>query len=216
MYAAVMWGSGHLLPNGKSAFELQFEPTGIDRAENIKGYLYRRNMEGRGVRVTFDEYIHLVGTFSGYVLLRGFFAIVIFVASAAIFLLIEPTIYVGDWSGISLLLGLVPAALYCGWQRRRDWQRIDDKLAGRKKVGLDRSAEEAKMMRLALSNWVPFWYCAAIPSVPALAAFQNGARPQAHDWFWLAPLGIIIIGGLGWWSFCKLRALRTYRDRYET
>lgn len=210
-----MWGNGQFLPKGVSAFELQFEPMALDRYDEVKGYLYRRNLEGRGVRITPEEYIQLIGTFSGYVLLRGFCAILILIVSAMIFLRIEPTIYVGDWSGISILLGLIPAALFCLWQRKRDWKRIDEKLAGRKKVGLNRSAEDARLMRLALSNWVPFWYCAAIPGIPALVALHDGVRPRPHDWFWLAPLGTTIVAGLGWWGCRKLHALKIYRDRYE-
>jgi hypothetical protein len=208
----MMWGNGDLRPRG-GAFERQFEPTGIDRNDDVKGYLYRRNLEGRGVSVSPDEHRILVGTFAGYVLLRGFLAIVICVASAAAFFAVEPMIYMGDWSGISMCLGLIPAGIYCWWQRNRDWQRIDKKLAGRKKVGLDRSSEDAQLMRFALSGWTVIGYSAAVVAITVILVVQQGPVPQPRDWIWLAPLGAIVIGGLGRWSVLKARAIRICRER---
>ena len=172
--------------------------------------LYRRNLVGRGVRVAPDEYIQIIGTFAGYVLLRIFWTGVVGVASAAAFFAMETTIYVGEWNGISIVLGLISATIYCWWQRKRDWQRIDDRLAGRKKAGRNRSPEDAKLLRLALSGWTPIWYCITIVMIPVVAMFDRGIMPRPSDWLWLTPLGMIILGGLGWVIYPKLQARRIF------
>jgi hypothetical protein len=168
-------------------------------------------LEGRGVVVSPDETNKIVVTYIGYSLRRSFLAVLIFAVSSAAFLFIEPAIYVGDWSGMSLFLGLIPAAIYWWRQQKYDWGRFDDRLAGRRKVGLDRSPQDAKLMRFALSGWTAIGYCTAFVAIPVAAAFQERAMPPAQDWIWLAPLGTAVVVGLGSWSVLKARAIRAYR-----
>lgn len=203
-----MWGEGYILPSG-NAFELQFEPMGVPRENGAycRCYHYRRRLEGRGVVVSCEEYDKIRNTFEGYVLRRTFLAIVIYFAISGPFFILEALVDFGSWSGVSLLPGLIPAIIYFFRQKERDWRRIDDSLSGRRKVGKDRSPEEAKIMRFALCSWTAIGACAMIVAMPTIAVF-NGRYPQPHDWIWLGPLWVATVPALVWRSILKRRAIR--------
>jgi hypothetical protein len=148
----------------------------------------------------------------GFLLRRIFWATIVYITFSGPFFLLEAVVDFGDWAGISLLVGLVPAIIYCIRQRTRDWQRIHDSLAGRRKVGRDRSPEEAKILWFALSDWNAIGWCTAIVVISIWILLENGVYPQPHDWIWIGPIGAAVVVGLGRWSILKARA-RRYVDR---
>jgi hypothetical protein len=204
-----MWGEGYLLPNG-SAFERQFEPMGKgkDNGPYCRCYHYRHKLQGRGVVVVLDEYKQICSTMYGYSLRRNCLTIAVYFAFSGPFFVLEYFEDLGRWSGISLLVGLAPAIIYFIRQRRRDWQRIDDSLAGRRKIGRDRSPQEARILWFALSGWTAIGSCMAIVGIPTLMILEKGPYPQPLDWIWLGPLGAGVVIGLGRWSILKARAIR--------
>lgn len=185
---------------------------GLTRSEDVKYYLYRKNLEGRGARITPDEFREIANAFFWAAFRRGCWAILICAISVEVFYLIEPVFYPEDDIGIPIILGTFPAFIYYWWQRKRDWQRADGKLAGRPKVGPERSAQDAKILRCAITGWSPIGRCILVAMVPVLATIDRGIVPGPRDLIWVVPLGAVIIGGLGWWSVVKARAIRAYRE----
>jgi hypothetical protein len=208
-----MWGEGYFRPAG-SAFERQFEPMGKPKQNGpfCRCYHYRPKLQGSGVVVSREEYDKICSTMYDYVLRRNFLTVIVYLIFSGPFFLLEAVFDFGDWAGRSLLVGFVPAIIYCIRQRTRDWQRIHDSLAGRRKVGRDRSPEEARILWFALSDWNPICWCAVIVVIPIWMLLENAIYPQPHDWIWIGPLGAVIVFVFGRWILLKARA-RRYVDR---
>jgi len=206
-----MWGDGTHLPTG-NAFERQFEAIGLTRSEEVKYYIYRKNLEGRGVKVVPDEYREITNAFFWSSFRRWFWTILIYVIFTPVFYLLEPAFSPDDDIGLPIIMGTAPAAIYYWLQRKRDWQRAECGLVGRPKAGLDRSPEDAKILRRAITGWLPIERCILVVMVPVVVVIDTGPTPGLRDLTWLVPLGAVIIGGLGWWSIVKARAIRAYRE----
>jgi predicted metal-binding membrane protein len=64
-----------------------------------------------------------------------------------------------------------------------------------------------------MTGWSPIGFCAAFIAVMCAIPLENGDLPAAQDWMWLAPLVVLVVAGLTWWSVRKAQAIRTCRDR---
>jgi len=210
-----MWGEGYILPTS-CAFERQFEPMGKAEDGEADYYLYRRNLEGRAVKLTPHDYRETVAMFFWSVVRRWFWTVLIYGVSLAAFNGAEPAIYPNDELGVPIVLAAAPAAIFFWKRRKRDWRRSHDRLAGRKKVGADRSPQEAKALRFAVSGWTPIVYCIALVGIPTLVVIQEGPYPQPRHWIWLGPLGAAIVAGLSWWSILKARTIRALDEAWSS
>ena len=208
-----MWGEGYLLPSG-GRFELQFEPFGRpkDAGPCCRRYEYRRKLEGRGVSVSLEEFDELKRKFHRRRVWRLFLTIVVYFVFSSPAFIAEYFFDFGSWSGVSLLVGLIPAALYWFRHRKQDRREIDESLAGRRKVGRNRSPEEAKILWFALTGWEPIGRWLLIIGTPTAAILEKRPYPPPHYWIGLGPLAAAIAVWLGWWSILKARAVR-YVDR---
>ena len=200
-----MWGDGSAKPD-ESAFRRQFEPDG-------GGYLYRRNLEGRGVRVNPEEYERLIDQHERGIFKIIFLCVIVYLLSTIVFAIAEIEIYGDDLSGISGGLSFFTTAAYGFWRWKKNRQRLDKELAGRDKVGLDRSVRDARALRMALSGWRSILCCAGFIVVMCVAQAQNGDLPALRDWIWWGPLSVIVVAGLVWWSVRKAQAIRACRQR---
>ena len=72
-----MWGEGYILPTS-CAFERQFEPMGKAEDGEADYYLYRRNLEGRAVKLTPHDYRETVAMFFWSVVRRWFWTVLIY------------------------------------------------------------------------------------------------------------------------------------------
>lgn len=184
-----------------------------NRFEQADGYyVYRKNLQGRAVRVSLGEFEKIAVGYDGAVLKTAFLTILVWALSTAALSLAEAFLNYGDTNGVAPDLSLPIAAAYAFWRGRRYWDRLDREMAGRRKFGSDRSAEDAKLLRFALTGWSPIGFCAALIVAMCCVLFQDGDL-AAHDWIWLAPLLFCVVAGLAWWSVRKAQAIRTCRAR---
>lgn len=197
-----MWGDGTSLPD-RNPFSWQFEPRG-------RKFLYRKNLAGRGVVVTDQEQEALVSAYESAMLWTYFALIPMVCVLGAIGGLIGRMTGVAEGELIGIPVAFVLTPIFFVWRRYRAWNAPAEKLVGRSKVGLDRSRQEARQMRIALSGWDPVIGHAAVAALMIGATFENVGVPRGAGLWVLAPAAAII-AGLAVWAVIKRRALRGYR-----
>ena len=198
-----MWGNGRFGAQGLTRFERQFEPDRI-------GFLYRRNLEGRGVRASKKERDDLIRSYNISVLRRVIFALIVALLLFVGVLIAEPIIGENEAAASGVVAAILAISYFVCLQMRA-WNAPVKKLAGRTLMGIERSRRDARQMRSAQAGWDPIGYAVAVVALfPVAWLDQDGL--YGLDWRWLAIFGVAA-AGIAIWGRQKVQDIRTYREQ---